>query len=304
MNSICKRYGVVYIIRNTVNGKIYVGQTTSTINIRFRDHCCAKPKNGSKIANAIRKYGKNAFVISEFLSCFSKDGLDACEDLLIKEFDSIKNGYNCKTGGSHGKHSAETKAILGLKSKASGHWEKALEAARESMRKRQEANIAPQKRGPSCRKGVPNMKLRGRAVSTETRAKIGAAQKGKTISPEQRAKISDALRGKNYLTDDGRARISVANTGRTHSVEIKKRLSEQKIGSKNPMFGKPLSPKAFEKLSRPIIRSDGVTFVSVSDASRKMNCSPGMICHVLHGRAKHFRHFTFSYLPKQNRSSE
>lgn len=35
------KYGRIYIIRNTVNDKVYVGQTHVSINLRFQNHLSA-----------------------------------------------------------------------------------------------------------------------------------------------------------------------------------------------------------------------------------------------------------------------
>ena len=53
-----KIYGVVYLILNMLNGKKYVGQTTKTVEERFRQH--KRCKKGL-IGKAIRKYGKEKF---------------------------------------------------------------------------------------------------------------------------------------------------------------------------------------------------------------------------------------------------
>jgi group I intron endonuclease len=85
------------------SGKIYIGVNCKP---RFSDRLAVHnwaAKNGAKtkIANAIRKYGLHNFkkeILFEGLDneCYSK------EIELIKQFDSIKTGYNISTGGEHG----------------------------------------------------------------------------------------------------------------------------------------------------------------------------------------------------------
>lgn len=51
----------IYIIKNRINNKVYVGQALDP-TMRFKQHC--KPssaKDGSLIAQAIQKYGKENF---------------------------------------------------------------------------------------------------------------------------------------------------------------------------------------------------------------------------------------------------
>jgi group I intron endonuclease len=72
-----------------------------------------------KLKNAIKKYGKNKFVIEvlwEKKKCTDEE-LDAKEMELIKELNTLHpNGYNLTIGGSGGRHSDETKEILSEKS--------------------------------------------------------------------------------------------------------------------------------------------------------------------------------------------
>lgn len=122
-----KVYGVIYKITNDVNGKVYIGQTTnekgirgrygigSTLNIIkgiYRYHNTSK-RNGysynNHLINSIDLYGsKNFTVVEVFDIAFSKIELDLKEDMWIKYYNSIKNGYNNKEGGSFGKVSEES----------------------------------------------------------------------------------------------------------------------------------------------------------------------------------------------------
>jgi hypothetical protein len=34
---------IIYVITNTINGKVYVGQTARELNVRWKEHC--KKKN-------------------------------------------------------------------------------------------------------------------------------------------------------------------------------------------------------------------------------------------------------------------
>lgn len=109
--------GIIYKITNTVNGKIYIGQTKEFygdgslkvpygINERLKSHfysAAAKQKNSEcpLLNNSIRKHGKNNFIIEEICRC-EIDKRDDKETYYIKKYNSqnSKVGYNILAGGS------------------------------------------------------------------------------------------------------------------------------------------------------------------------------------------------------------
>jgi group I intron endonuclease len=103
-----KSYGVIYKIENKTNGKVYIGQTTR-FSTRMSAHFNTQSKfNPSILKNAIAKYGKDNFLVTTLYTAFNKAELDRAEIEFIAKYDSIKKGYNCKEGGSYGKHTPET----------------------------------------------------------------------------------------------------------------------------------------------------------------------------------------------------
>lgn len=95
--------GKIYKITNLINSKVYIGQTTQSIQERWNKHC-AKYNDQHffmPIKQAIFKYGKENFKIEVIESC-SLDNLNEREIYWINYFDSYKHGYNCTLGG-HGR---------------------------------------------------------------------------------------------------------------------------------------------------------------------------------------------------------
>lgn len=88
----------IYIIRNTINEKVYIGQAVNTKK-RFQGHCSNK-KDNSIIDAAIRKYGKENFyyqILEEQIEDY-----DEKEKYYIKFFNSLApNGYNILDGGQN-----------------------------------------------------------------------------------------------------------------------------------------------------------------------------------------------------------
>lgn len=110
--------GVIYIIRNLITNKSYIGQTKYTVEKRYKSHISSFKifsKNLQKrhcciaLYTSMKKHGLNNFVISKILEC-ENDKLDKYEKFYIKVFNSLcPNGYNIRTGGYNGKHCAQSR---------------------------------------------------------------------------------------------------------------------------------------------------------------------------------------------------
>lgn len=102
----------IYKITNQINGKLYIGQTWSGDLKRYFATSHAVSRGRPKLFNAIRKYGKDNFVIDAICLVDNQQMANEQEDYYIKYYDSIKNGYNLREGGSAGKHNKETKRLI------------------------------------------------------------------------------------------------------------------------------------------------------------------------------------------------
>lgn len=89
---------LVYKITNLTNGNIYIGMTRRPLGRRWSQHLCAakKQSNASRIAKAIRKYGRDNFAIEVIESCDSEEGMKSSEIRLIA---SLRPIYNIASGG-------------------------------------------------------------------------------------------------------------------------------------------------------------------------------------------------------------
>lgn len=104
----------VYIIRNSVNNKVYIGQTTKTKEERFKEHIqTSKLYFNHPFYNSIRKYGSDVFTINSLKICDTIDELNYWEEFYIKEYNSLSpNGYNLLPGGNNKRqHSSSIKKI-------------------------------------------------------------------------------------------------------------------------------------------------------------------------------------------------
>lgn len=107
----------IYIIKNNINNKCYIGQSIK-LRSRLKDHLRNAKSNklDLPIYRAINKYGPHNFTI-DILESFVPDPsiptkdlinkLDELEMKYIKEYNAYTEGYNCTKGGDFG--------VLGLK---------------------------------------------------------------------------------------------------------------------------------------------------------------------------------------------
>ena len=89
----------VYIITNTVNGKIYIGYTSKTLEERLKRHFSSRNASDIKFRRAIKKHGKENFQIALLEECDSKSDALLREIANISKFDSYTLGYNSTRGG-------------------------------------------------------------------------------------------------------------------------------------------------------------------------------------------------------------
>ena len=93
-----KPWGQVYLIRNLVNGKGYVGQTVQSLKYRWGQH---RRSNGCwLLKRAIKKYGVDAFAITHLEYASSAGSLNEKERVWILKLGThIPTGYNILLGG-------------------------------------------------------------------------------------------------------------------------------------------------------------------------------------------------------------
>ena len=107
--------GFIYIIKNTVNNKVYIGQTRTSVNQRWSEHL-RHAKYGDQVINrAMRKYGVDKFYIETLEICDIKV-LDEREMYYIDLYNSTdkSKGYNVSLGGNTPKFKRKVLSISEL----------------------------------------------------------------------------------------------------------------------------------------------------------------------------------------------
>lgn len=112
------KYGVIYLVVNKVNDKVYVGQTIRTFKDRYNGDIFNNTHN-EHLKRAFNKYGVDAFyIVDEYDSADSKEALDELEKYYIGMLGTMdsKKGYN-KTDGGGGctgyTHNIESRRKIG-----------------------------------------------------------------------------------------------------------------------------------------------------------------------------------------------
>jgi group I intron endonuclease len=95
-----KPFGVIYMYRNEINQKKYVGQTIDLHKRMLQHKKGYFFKNGqcSLLTQALNKYKEENFDISVLRECASKDEMDFWETFYIKEYNCLEHGYNIMAG--------------------------------------------------------------------------------------------------------------------------------------------------------------------------------------------------------------
>ena len=109
----------IYIHKNKINNKVYIGQTSQSPEKRWGNG--SGYKTSTKFYNAIQKYGWDNFEHTVLFNNLNADTANKIEEMLIKQYRSTEDdyGYNIKHGGSNHNHSEETKRKIGEANKIS-----------------------------------------------------------------------------------------------------------------------------------------------------------------------------------------
>ena len=223
---------IIYKATNNINGKVYIGQTIRTLQLRKKEHFRDAKKCNHSFANALNKYGEENFYWMVLNECDDINLLNRLEDYYISCYDSMnrEKGYNLTSGGLNFIRSEETRkkfseANTGEKNSMFG--KHPSEETLEKMRKNR-----PDQSGE-------NNPMWGKHPSKET------IQKMRDNSPDRHGENHWNFGG--HLSEEHKAKISESEQGRVFSKEHSRKKSEAQMGEKNHRFGKKPSSETIEK---------------------------------------------------------
>ena len=198
----------IYVIKNSINEKVYVGQTRN-LSQRWSSHRYSARKDHRALYVAMREIGVENFTFELLEECSDEQTASDQETLWVEKFNSFNSGYNLTSGGGYHvgnkgrKFSDEHKRKLSAALKGKIVSQEARENMSLAMRKRFAENSHPMKGKHHTEDAHQNM--------SEASQALWASERGEEI----REKIRETL------------------TGFKHSDETKKRWSEQRQGRKH-----------------------------------------------------------------------
>ncbi len=254
----------LYKITNQVTGKFYIGQTWFLVEYRFRQHLNDKKISCPKLFYSMNFHGKDKFFVECIASTRCQVCADVLEDNFINYFDTLKNGYNSKTGGRAGKHSEESKRKISIGNKGKRLGIAMSDAARKKL-------------SLSCR-GRPSP-MRGKKLSEETKRKIGELAKvrykgsGNPMFGKKHSEATRALIGANSAIRNvgegnpmfGKTGESSPLFGRHHSEEVKLKIGK---GNKGKIINADTRKKIAESLTGKKL---SIESVAKREITRKLN---------------------------------
>jgi len=220
---------IIYKITCKVNGKVYIGQTTKSLERRWKEHVHASRTEDTLLYYAMRKHGIDYFEIDTIEICNSRESLNDREKHWIEHFLSFgENGYNATAGGQGCigyQHSEEMKTYISEANKGRVFSEEHRKKLSEALKARM--------------KNTPH--------SEESRKKMGDPSRGRKLTEEHRAKLVEANKHRAPMSDEKRTAFKanmktpeaienrkVAMKGFKHSEETKQKMSEMRKGRKMP----------------------------------------------------------------------
>ena len=230
-----EKTGVIYRIWNRVNAKSYIGKTIYPKE-RIQKHFSGSSACPA-LHNAIKKYGKDAFVVEILEEDVPEHLLAKFECLHIRFWNAkVPNGYNLTDGGE-----------------GMSGWKASQETRRKISEAQKGKSLSPEHRRKlsEAKKGTPSHN-KGKTLSPEHRRKISEANQNR--SPEHRQKLSKSLKGRT-VWNKGKTDIYSDATLKQMSNKAKGRTAWNKgktginSGEKHPMYGKKHTPESIAKMS-------------------------------------------------------
>lgn len=165
---------LVYMLRNTVNGKYYIGKTKRQLSVRVKEHFEGSNTCGL-IERALKKYTSAAFEVHILGHASTSAELNNLESLWIVSLRSYDTaiGYNLTYGGDGVKSTEETKQKISIANKGRKQSLQEIEKRRKSItlmwQKKLAAGFVRKAKGKPGRQWTTEQKIAKRIERTGTK---------------------------------------------------------------------------------------------------------------------------------------
>jgi group I intron endonuclease len=195
----------VYETTNLVNGKFYRGtHITDDIHDDYLG-------SGVALQAAIKKHGKENFTKRVFAWCANEENMKEIERLLVTEMEvNNRNCYNMTEGGGrppvfYGDDNPAKREEVRAQFRGDRNAMRRPEVKRRHSERLADPAV---KAKISAAKTGENNAMTGQRHTEETKAKMSAALTGRTLSKEHKAKLTGRI-----VSDESKAKMSAAQTG-------------------------------------------------------------------------------------------
>jgi group I intron endonuclease len=193
---------IIYIAKNKLSGKFYIGQTSYDLQKRIDEHIRLSKSPKSKFHKAIKSYGSHNFDWEIIDTAKTKEELNEKEIKYIQKYNSIENGYNMVEGGIGGYNQY---AVEANKKKRKGKTYEQIYSSTEIVKKLKNSHkerisehnkiygfdkLDKQTMKDIARKGAYGLMKTGYKHSKETIEKIRKSNQNKEVSEETKELIS------------------------------------------------------------------------------------------------------------------
>ena len=220
-----KKYHIVYLTINKLNGKCYIGShSTNNINDKYIG-------SGVAIKEAISKYSKNNFIRITLKKYDNYIASRNDEKYYIDLFNTlVPKGYNISPLG-------------GTRNGIESHSKESIEKIRKKNK--------GLKRSEKTKNKIRQLKLN---MSDETKQKIGKSSRNRSDESNYRCGSSNRgkitwMKGKNH-SEESKEKNRQKHLGKKQSEKTKKKISSALKGENNPMYDRTIYDVWIEKYGK------------------------------------------------------
>jgi group I intron endonuclease len=223
-----KVYGIIYKATNIINNKVYIGQTTHSLEDRKGNHVCKAKSPKYYFHESLNKYGQDNFIWEIIDEAYSFEELNEKEKEWIWLYysNNREHGYNMTEGGEGANGYVFTDEVkLKISKTLTGR-----KPSKETLEKRSKS-LKGKNKGKKHSKEqneATSLRFKGKKRSAESIEKSSKTRKGYITSEETKLKISKAHIGMKY-NDDFKLKCSKNMKGRTPSNKGSRKMIKDGI---------------------------------------------------------------------------